>query len=715
MARGLNVFVNIGARVGSSLNTAARQTERRFQQVGRSARLAAAEAKAAWRGMERNFSTFNSHVAMPAAALSGLGARAAYEWSKVGNELQAVTQMSDAARKKIEAVARSMPGNPADNLRAALDLARTGFDAKAIMGSLGVTIKLGKADSSVDQAEAADIMTNVMKGMKMPDDTFKQIVASSERVANNIAYGAARSSSDVRLMGESFKYAAPMAARMGIEIEDLTGYFMTMADNGIKGSEAGVALRSGLVRLVKPTKGAMAVLARHNMHLEDYIKFSKRASADDIVKTLSAQGLNAEGARGAIAALLADDKLTGAPLIAKISEAVAEGAGSGADAMDLDKISDGVMMAMTSGVSKIDFAKFIQDGVTKGWSASEFSNFFDVRQGTRLSTLWSADMVRNINMVKAAMRIKQGKGSFLDQMYATQMKGAVGPWERMKQGFGNVIISMAESGVMDTVANGMNRLADGLMSLSKANPGMLKFITYAILGVGTLAPLGFALAGIGAGLRIAFGGFQLATLALGPLVTLGPMLLNGLAALAPFVIKGLVAAFALLSNPIGWAVIIGGVAAAMVYYFRDDIARQWPKVVAWFKGAWESIKNYAMSINWSGVGMKIADSLTFGLASKGLNFAAGVGAKLSGKRAKGGPVRAGGSYLVGEQGPEVVTFGRNGHVTPNHHLAGLGGGRGVSIGTLNINGSGLSQAELMAAVHGALNRLANGQAALLSD
>ena len=43
-----------------------------------------------------------------------------------------------------------------------------------------------------------------------------------------------------------------------------------------------------------------------------------------------------------------------------------------------------------------------------------------------------------------------------------------------------------------------------------------------------------------------------------------------------------------------------------------------------------------------------------------------------GGRAGGGPVMAGGSYLLGEQGPEVVTFGRNGNVTPNHKLGGVG-------------------------------------------
>lgn len=41
-------------------------------------------------------------------------------------------------------------------------------------------------------------------------------------------------------------------------------------------------------------------------------------------------------------------------------------------------------------------------------------------------------------------------------------------------------------------------------------------------------------------------------------------------------------------------------------------------------------------------------------------------------RASGGPVRAGSSYLVGERGPEIVTFGSNGNVTPNRELTGGG-------------------------------------------
>lgn len=43
----------------------------------------------------------------------------------------------------------------------------------------------------------------------------------------------------------------------------------------------------------------------------------------------------------------------------------------------------------------------------------------------------------------------------------------------------------------------LNAVANGMMAMSKSSPGLLKFITYSILAVGALAPLGFAFAGVG--------------------------------------------------------------------------------------------------------------------------------------------------------------------------------------------------------------------------
>ena len=67
-----------------------------------------------------------------------------------------------------------------------------------------------------------------------------------------------------------------------------------------------------------------------------------------------------------------------------------------------------------------------------------------------------------------------------------------------------------------------------------------------------------------------------------------------------------------------------------------------------------------------------------------------------GFRAGGGPVQAGKSYIVGERGPEVATFGRSGFVTPNTALAPRSSG-GVTFApstTIDARGSNMSEAQI---------------------
>lgn len=92
--------------------------------------------------------------------------------------------------------------------------------------------------------------------------------------------------------------------------------------------------------------------------------------------------------------------------------------------------------------------------------------------------------------------------------------------------------------------------------------------------------------------------------------------------------------------------------------FRDRVAGVWNSItgtissaVSRIEGWWNRLKSLASSaINFSIGGFRIPG--------------------ISGARAAGGPVSAGRSYLVGEKGPEIVTMGGNGHVTPNHELGG---------------------------------------------
>lgn len=68
---------------------------------------------------------------------------------------------------------------------------------------------------------------------------------------------------------------------------------------------------------------------------------------------------------------------------------------------------------------------------------------------------------------------------------------------------------------------------------------------------------------------------------------------------------------------------------------------------------------------------------SLGYVNAGLILAQGIG-ELAGARADGGSVSGGNSYLVGERGPEILTMGGSGYVTPNHKIS-AGGGSGVTV------------------------------------
>ena len=73
----------------------------------------------------------------------------------------------------------------------------------------------------------------------------------------------------------------------------------------------------------------------------------------------------------------------------------------------------------------------------------------------------------------------------------------------------------------------------------------------------------------------------------------------------------------------------------------------------------------------------------------------GIGGKIGGflgklfKREKGGPVSAGGAYLVGERGPEILQMGsKGGNIIPNNAIG--GGGTTNNMITVNVDASGTS-------------------------
>ena len=84
-----------------------------------------------------------------------------------------------------------------------------------------------------------------------------------------LAQASSNANTNVGMMGETFKYVAPVAGALGYTAEDTALAIGLMANAGIKGSQAGTSLRSMMSRLTKPTKEVQNAMNRLGLSLTD--------------------------------------------------------------------------------------------------------------------------------------------------------------------------------------------------------------------------------------------------------------------------------------------------------------------------------------------------------------------------------------------------------------------------------------------------------------
>ena len=445
------------------------------------------------------------HNAQDAAAFSatlGIGVsaagRAVYAYEKAGNRMQAFGLLTEGQRAGLEQLTMTLnkefPHTNSMILEAAAELFRAGLTYDQAMGALRGSLQLSLA-GDISTKEAADIATNVMYAMKLPMETSEQVLASMEKINDLIAYAATKSNTDVRLMGDTFRYVAPLAAAAGMEIEEVTALAMKLANAGIKGSEAGVALRSALVRMAKPTKPMLAAFERLGISMEDFVEYKERIDADSVIGSLLPSGHDVSILRDQIQAILDDPKLAAAPqrMVAQLSDLIVGTIGDEAVRKD---VTSAIQDAVLAGAQKVDLLKLLKVMREKGATITDIAQIFDVRMGSRLAAILYEDLD------EATAKVKEGYRGVANEMAGLMMQGIVGAWARVIAALENLSITLAQNGVLDTVASSFDRFSDAINRLSKTSPDLLKIGTYAVLALAALAPLGFFAAGAASALAL---------------------------------------------------------------------------------------------------------------------------------------------------------------------------------------------------------------------
>lgn len=112
---------------------------------------------------------------------------------------------------------------------------RLGFTTQEILDATGATLDLATATGE-DLAKSADVAGSTIRGFGLAATETRRVVDVMAESFNASALG-------LENFRESMKYVAPIAAQAGISVEETTALLGTLADAGIRGSQAGTSLR----------------------------------------------------------------------------------------------------------------------------------------------------------------------------------------------------------------------------------------------------------------------------------------------------------------------------------------------------------------------------------------------------------------------------------------------------------------------------------------
>lgn len=142
-----------------------------------------------------------------------------------------------------------------------LFLSRAGFEVEESIATVDDTLRLAQV-GMLDLGRAADIATNVLAGFNLP-------VAEAGRFVDVLAKTASSANTDVQQLGDAFKLVAPVAAGVGVTLEETAAAIGSLSNAGLQATLAGTGLRRVIAELESPTDKSRTVLAELGLVADD--------------------------------------------------------------------------------------------------------------------------------------------------------------------------------------------------------------------------------------------------------------------------------------------------------------------------------------------------------------------------------------------------------------------------------------------------------------
>lgn len=217
-------------------------------------------------------------VTAPIAGIGVASVKLAADFEKGMSTVQSISGATGEELEKLSKTAKEMglktKYSASESTEAFKYMAMAGWKAKEMAEGIEGIMYLAGATGE-DLAGTSDIVTDALTAFGMKANDTKDFVDVLAQTAN-------KSNTSVSMLGESFKYVAPVAGALQFNVQDVSTALGLMANSGIKASSAGTALRSLFTRMAKPTKESQTAMDALGISLTD--SQGKMKSLDTIMR-----------------------------------------------------------------------------------------------------------------------------------------------------------------------------------------------------------------------------------------------------------------------------------------------------------------------------------------------------------------------------------------------------------------------------------------------
>ena len=195
----------------------------------------------------------------------GFSVKTAADFEAAMSRVAAISRASDEELKLLTKTAEQLGATTVFSATQAAEgmqyLAMAGFSVQDTIAAMPGLLDAAAAAKS-DLGRTADIVSNILSG-------FGMAAGEAGRAADVLTATFTSSNTTLESLGETMKLVAPVAAALGIEIEEVAALTAVLGDAGIQGSMAGTSLRTILTSLAAPTGAAARAVQELGLQITD--------------------------------------------------------------------------------------------------------------------------------------------------------------------------------------------------------------------------------------------------------------------------------------------------------------------------------------------------------------------------------------------------------------------------------------------------------------